>query len=276
MKLCNTVHRIRIDFCVTPAVRRYVYVYLIEGRDCYLIDAGTAGSETVIEWYLHRLGRPLSDIKAIFLTHSHPDHIGGAAALKRMTGCTVYASAAERPWIEDIDRQFRERPIPNFHALAGASVTVDTVVKQGDIIAPEPGITLSVMETPGHSCGSVSYAYPEQNAIFCGDAIPMADDLPILVDWEQSRQSVQRILQQNDLRLCFPAWDRAYAGSEIERAAQCALSLLDRMHLCVKQSGLTPETLTSEALRMLAQQMGMNPSACNPLFRTSAAACLRE
>ena len=276
MKLCNTVHRIRIDFCVTPAVRRYVYVYLIEGRDCYLIDAGTAGSETVIEWYLHRLGRPLSDIKAIFLTHSHPDHIGGAAALKRMTGCTVYASAAERPWIEDIDRQFRERPIPNFHALAGASVTVDTVVKQGDIIAPEPGITLSVLETPGHSCGSVSYGYPKQNAVFCGDAIPMADDLPILVDWKQSRQSVQRILQQNDLRLCCPAWDRAYAGSEIERAAQCALSLLDRMHLCVKQSGLTPETLTSEALRMLAQQMGMNPSACNPLFRTSAAACLRE
>lgn len=263
MKLCNTIHQIRIDFCVTPEVRRYVYVYLIEGRDCYLIDAGTAGSETAIERYLHQLGRPLSDIKAIFLTHSHPDHIGGAAALKRMTGCTVYASAAERP-------------IPNFHALAGASVMVDTVVKQGDIITPEPGITLSVLETPGHSRGSVSYAYPEQNAVFCGDAIPMADDLPILVDWEQSRQSVQRILRQNDLRLCCPAWDRAYAGLEIERAARRALNLLDRMYHCVRQSGLTTDTLTPEALRRLAEQMGMDPSACNPLFRTSAAACLRE
>ena len=276
MKLCNTIHQIRIDFCVTPEVRRYVYVYLIEGRDCYLIDAGTAGSEIVIERYLHRLGRPLSDIRAVFLTHSHPDHIGGAAALKRLTGCTVYASAAERPWIEDIDRQFRERPIPNFHALAGASVTVDTVVKQGDIIAPEPGITFSVLETPGHSRGSVSYAYPEQNAVFCGDAIPMADDLPILVDWKQSRQSVHRILQENDLRLCCPAWDRAYAGAEIERAAQSALNLLDRLYRCVRQSGLTPDTLTPEALRSLAKQMGMDPSACNPLFRTSAAACLRE
>ena len=104
----------------------------------------------------------------------------------------------------------------------------------------------------------------------------MADDLPILVDWKQSRQSVHRILQQNDLRLCCPAWDRAYAGAEIERAAQSALNLLDRLYRCVRQSGLTPDTLTPEALRSLAKQMGMAPSACNPLFRTSVEACLRE
>lgn len=276
MKICQTVHQIRIDFCVTPEIQRYVYVYLIEGRDCYLIDAGTAGCETVIERCLNQLGRQLSDIKAVFLTHAHPDHIGGAAALKRLTGCRIYASEAERPWIEDIDVQFRARPIPNFYALAGESVSVDAVVGQGDTIALEKGITLSVMETAGHSRGSVSYVYPEQGVLFCGDAIPAADDLPILVDWEQSRQSVQTIREQNELHFCCPAWDRVYAGAEIAQKAQRALDLLDRMNECAKQSGLTRDTLTQEALMQLAQQLGMNPAACSPLFRTSVEACLRE
>ena len=79
------------------------------------------------------------------------------------------------------------------------------------------------------------------------------------------------------LTLAGDATDIAVLRSaEIERAAQSALNLLDRLYRCVRQSGLTPYTLTPEALRSLAKQMGMDPSACNPLFRTSAAACLRE
>lgn len=247
-----------------------------KGKDCYLIDAGTAGCETVIERCLNQLGRQLSDIKAVFLTHAHPDHIGGAAVLKRLTGCRIYASEAEHPWIEDIDVQFRARPIPNFYALAGESVPVDAVVGQGDTIALEKGITLSVMETPGHSLGSVSYVYPEQGVLFCGDTVPAADDLPILVDWEQSRQSVRTIREHEALRFCCPAWDRVYAGAEIAREAQRALDLLDRLEVCVRQSGLTRDTLTQEALMRLAQQLGMNPNACSPLFRTSVEACLRR
>ena len=50
MKICQTVHQIRIDFCVMPEIRRYVYVYLIEGRDCYLIDAGTADDAFVYRY----------------------------------------------------------------------------------------------------------------------------------------------------------------------------------------------------------------------------------
>ena len=121
------------------------------------------------------------------------------------------------------------RPIPNFYALAGTSVAVDTVVGQGDEIALEKGITLSVLETPGHSRGSVSYVYPEQGVLFCGDAIPAANDLPILVDWEQSKRSVRIIREQEPLRFCCPAWDRVYADAEIAQAAQRALNLLDRL-----------------------------------------------
>ena len=87
-----------------------------------------AGSESQIEAYLHSKGRSVDEIKGIFLTHAHPDHIGTAAYFKKKTGCTVYASEGERAWIENIDTQYSERPIPNFYALAGSSVNVDVVI----------------------------------------------------------------------------------------------------------------------------------------------------
>ena len=113
------VHQIKIDFHVTEQIKRYVYVYIIEGKCCYLIDSGTYGSEEIIKDYLHSIGRSVSDIRAIFLTHAHPDHIGTAAYFQNKAKCRIYASVGERRWIEDVDLQFRERPIPNFYQLAG-------------------------------------------------------------------------------------------------------------------------------------------------------------
>lgn len=117
MKICENVYQIKIDFYVTPEIKRYVYVYLITGKNCYLIDAGVAGSETVISRYMEELGRSITEIEAIFLTHVHPDHMGGAAEIKRLSGCEVYASQLEKEWIENIETQARERPIPNFYTL---------------------------------------------------------------------------------------------------------------------------------------------------------------
>ena len=130
MKICENVYQIKIDFNVTPQIKRYVYVYLITGKSCYLIDAGVAGCEKIIGSYMKKLGRSLSEIKALFLTHAHPDHIGGAAQLKRISGCKIYASDIERKWIENIDVQFRERPIPNFYSLVNESVKVERVLKR--------------------------------------------------------------------------------------------------------------------------------------------------
>lgn len=115
----NTViHQVKINFNVTPEIKRFVYVYIIAGeKGCYLIDSGVAGSETIIEKELTQMGRSISDVKALFITHAHPDHIGGAAVLKRASGCQIYASAGEASWIANIDLQFKQRPIPDFYQL---------------------------------------------------------------------------------------------------------------------------------------------------------------
>lgn len=107
MKICKGLHQIRVDFQVTPEIKRFVYIYLIEGAACYLVDSGVGGSEKAIFSYMQGIGRKPEEIKGIFLTHAHPDHIGSASVIRELTGCTVYASQGERRWIENIDLQFK-------------------------------------------------------------------------------------------------------------------------------------------------------------------------
>ena len=46
------IHQIRIDFNVTEKTRRYVFVYIIEAGNCYMIDSGVYGSEKQISSYI--------------------------------------------------------------------------------------------------------------------------------------------------------------------------------------------------------------------------------
>ena len=106
------VKQIKIDFNVTPEIKRFVYVYLITTKtSCILVDSGVYGSQEVIEKAITESGHRPEEVKAVFLTHAHPDHIGTAHYFREKYGAKIYAGEGERPWIEDIDRQFRERPI---------------------------------------------------------------------------------------------------------------------------------------------------------------------
>ena len=57
------IHQIRIDFNVTEEIKRYVFVYIIEAGNCYMIDSGVYGCEKQIASYMESIGRKLSDIK---------------------------------------------------------------------------------------------------------------------------------------------------------------------------------------------------------------------
>lgn len=46
MKINNQVHLIRKEFFVTSEVKRYINIYIIVGKHCYLVDSGVTGSHT--------------------------------------------------------------------------------------------------------------------------------------------------------------------------------------------------------------------------------------
>ena len=275
MRIGEYVHQIRIDFQVTPEVQRYVYVYLLIGEKCCLIDAGVAGSEAVISAYMKKLGRDISEIKALFLTHAHPDHIGAVAAIKKISGCEVYASEKERRWIEDIDTQYKERPIPNFYRLVENSIKVDHSIKEEQNVEVQRGMTLQVMETSGHSDGSLSWLWNEQKILFCGDAIPASDDVPIFTDVMKSQESIKKIMNRVDIRTLCPAWDHIYEEGEWREFCRTQLEILERMRQCGAQIVTRHGQLSQdEMIQFFMKQMGWEAEKTNPLLRRSIQSCL--
>lgn len=265
------VHQIRIDFHVTPEIKRYVYVYLIEAQHCYLVDSGVYGCEKQILQVLEGINKAASDIKGIFLTHAHPDHIGSAAWFQEHTHCRIYASSGEKRWIENIDLQFQERPIPNFYGLAGRSSRVDVVVQDGDIIALEEGLSLEVLRTAGHSMEGLSYRLGKD--VFIGDAIPVQGDIPILINEPEMRKTLHRFAQMTGVDTFYPAWDMIYSREMMERKLQEAHALLDNLKQAVlsQDQGDALPAVVDRVCRMLNQPM----LKTNPLFATTID-CLRE
>lgn len=273
MKIAENVHLIRKEFYVTPEVKRYINIYLITGESCYLIDSGVSGSEKIIDEYLHSIGRNMSDIKGIFLTHAHPDHIGGAAEIKRITDCKVYAPMLELDWIEDIDIQYRERPIPNFYTLLSESVKVDVPLQDGDSVTLEKGIEICALLTRGHSHGSMSFILGD-NIIFTGDAIPVAHDLPIFVDYEQSLYSLDRINELSNVQYFCPAWDEIYDKIRLKEVVNDSKRMLhklkDAVHQVEKEYKQYDE---ADKLTMIFKQADILQYAGNQLVVKSIDAC---
>ncbi len=272
-----TVHQIKIDFHVTEQICRFVYVYIIEGKALYLIDSGVFGCEKQIIDYLNTIGRSVSEIRGIFLTHAHPDHIGSAAWFQEHTGCRIYASRGEKRWIEDIDLEFRERPIPNFYMLAGRSSKVDVVVRDGDMIRPEEEMEIQVLRTAGHSCDGVSYIL--EDSLFIGDAVPVKGDIPIFIDEQEMRKTLRILKKAEDVRVFYPAWDQTYSKEMMEQKLHEAEELIDLLKKTVTELD-DPENAGGqksipELVDAVCDRLQMPMLKANPLFQTTIT-CLRQ
>ena len=270
------IHQIRIDFAVTEQVKRYVFVYLIEAKSCYLVDSGVYGSEEQIAQYMKTIGRDISEVKGIFLTHAHPDHIGTAAWFREHTGCKIYASQGERAWIENIDLQYKERPIPNFYKLAGKSTKVDVTVRDGDQIPLEDNLILQVFSTPGHSVDEVSYQLG--NNLFLGDAIPVKDDIPIYINVRDTLKTLQTIRDLDGICKYYPAWDHTYSisdiGEKINDAEHIICILDEQVQTILKIDKVTDITVVTN---LVCERLKMPYLKENPLFRkTIWAHCLKH
>jgi len=105
-------------------------------------------------------------LKELWLTHGHWDHTQDSARLKRETGATVRAHAADRALIEtpEIMEEFMGARL----GLEG--VHVDGWVKQGDRLTAL-GREFEVRHVPGHCEGNVLFYCAAAKAAFVGDAL---------------------------------------------------------------------------------------------------------
>jgi glyoxylase-like metal-dependent hydrolase (beta-lactamase superfamily II) len=157
-----------------------VHAYLLDdGSALTLIDTLYDDDANVVLTELGRLGRKPADLKHIILTHGHKSHLGGLAALKKASAATVCSHAWEVDVIAGRREATRVSPVPRkplsvYKLQLGLalglgkhnSCEVDRQIKAGDRVGP-----LEVVETPGHTPGSLSFWWPERRALFAGDVI---------------------------------------------------------------------------------------------------------
>lgn len=254
-----------------------MYTYIIYGETITLIDTGVAGCEVPIFDAIRSAARDPTEIALTILTHSHPDHLGAARALQQVTRCRIAAHPAERSWIENVDLQNRERPVPGFATLVSGSVHLDLTLVEGDSVAlgRADARELRVFHTPGHSPGSISLFLPSEGALFSGDAVPLAGEPPVYDDPFVSMASVQRLREVEGIQVLLSAWDKPRWGEEAYRQMDRAIEYLQSIHEVVRTFAGTGDTDPMELAYRVAAGIGLTPQAVTPLLARTVAAHLR-
>lgn len=132
---------VRLRLIALPALTdNYIWLLADDAGHALVVDPGEA------QPVRDACARDGFRLRAILLTHHHPDHIAGAAALAGETGARIHAPVDER--IVDADERVRD----------------------GDrIVMAEPAVQFHVIAVPGHTSSHI--AYHGEGMLFCGDTL---------------------------------------------------------------------------------------------------------
>lgn len=156
-------HSLQIHTIVSmPFAENTYVVWRSERSEALVIDPGLE-PESILEFLEREQLRPA----ALLNTHGHADHIGGNAALKQaFPEAPLIIGANDAPMLTD--------SMANLSAPFGMPITSppeDRAVREGDTIEAA-GITLEVLDIPGHSPGHVVFVLRENPIIvFGGDVL---------------------------------------------------------------------------------------------------------
>ncbi len=145
------------------------YLYSCDGKYAVVIDPAASADE--IAGHLRALEL---EAVAIINTHGHLDHIGANGALKALLGVPICIGEGDAPYLgpgaQSLHRQdaliIGPEAVALFQEYYAASPPADVLLREGDEVA---GAGLKVVNTPGHTAGSISLA--GAGVVFTGDAL---------------------------------------------------------------------------------------------------------
>ena len=115
-----------------------------------------------------------AELKSVFLTHAHFDHIGGIKRLQEKHDCKVYLHEDDKKTLDSTNDFMSAVGLPPIDIP-----NVDVWLKDGDKVKVG-NEELDVIHFPGHTPGGVGYKI--NNMLFSGDTIFMSSvgrtDLP--------------------------------------------------------------------------------------------------
>ncbi|MBA2793127.1 MAG: MBL fold metallo-hydrolase [Thermoleophilaceae bacterium] len=153
-------------------------------------------------------------MRAHALTHVHPDHQGASARVCRAYGIPFWVPERDVAKAEDPQLMRSEQPSHPintvfFKVMTGPPHHVDRALKEGDDVA---GFT--VLDTPGHSIGHVSYWRESDRVLVLGDVLNNMDVITMVPglrepkpfftpDPAENRRSIRRLAELEPALVLF-------------------------------------------------------------------------
>lgn len=205
---------------------------LIQDGKFGLVDSGDRNTENRVVKAITTRGLEMEDLRFIFLTHTHYDHAGNAALLKKMSNATIIVHQSEADYLR---KGFH--PIPNGSnaffrfivflgrklankAFSAFSAVEPDVLFEHHLDLQTFGFDADIFHTPGHTCGS-SILVTDRKA-FVGDTLfnVMGIKYPTFAnDEEMLHKSWQQLLDL-DVDFYYPAHGKRMTKAEFVKASR--------------------------------------------------------
>ncbi len=177
----------RLSDRVTVLGNHYLQTYLVEGDDMsMLIEPGISATANQVVRQMRSARIDPFVIDRLFLTHAHGDHITGAPILKRAMPQLVVTTAPKTARLlekekvrqvfirDDHDTGIRlkqlgataQSPAPDLNESLGGLMEAE--VAPGETM-DLGGLSVVVIDAPGHCIGGVALWMPEERVLFCSD-----------------------------------------------------------------------------------------------------------
>lgn len=187
-------------------------------------------------------------IDSVWLTHWHPDHVGGAATLAA-AGARVIGPEAER------------------EKIAGQGVTLDEGLGEGDT-ATLGMHEARVWHVPGHTAGHIAFLFDRDDVIFTGDTLfAMGCGRLFEGDAAQMHANIQRFAGLPDVT-------RVYCGHEYTRSNGMFALSVDRDNEALRARMERVDAIRAAGEATIPTTIG-DERATNPFLRATSADALK-
>ena len=188
--------------------RGWVRAFLVaDGTDLTLVDTLGNKHPFPILAAIRRMGRSVSDVKRIWLTHGHFSHLCGLRAMKELSGAKVCSHAFEADIISGDRKAQRVSIVPKRPLKAYFPYQLGLALGRGahppcpvdeELVDQQEDGGLTVFHTPGHTPGHLAFWSEQHKVLLSGDAIVTWPEFAagwdsFTLNERQRRESVRRM-----------------------------------------------------------------------------------
>lgn len=251
-------------------------VFLVKGGHYSVwIDSGIRSMFPILKQTMEEAGVAPDQLRFILNTHSHHDHIGCNAQLKRYCNCLVAAPSAYVHWHSDFERHFQEfaRPFPDIFSdtpelrrevleLLDEPHAVDVRIDREMVFDLGGGVQLQALGFAGHMLAELGWLETSSRTLILGDVITLMDAPFIhghltVFGYRLSLQKIRQLIEDEAVEQVLMAHFPPQSAEEVFDLSEKADRYLDRLEAVIIEILEEEGSLPLESIwRFLCKKLG--------------------